>query len=140
MIDTTKTRPLFGPPRPLFDTKKRGQLFWAIFWLPKVKKAGPFFLQIGRSLFAQVPIFGPEEEMRLNSAARPASGEGCSLKVPRRAKELALIVLSVSHGGVRTALHAWWPCGHRKWRRAGRFGAGRKVGKFSRYKFSYSCN
>ena len=59
VIDTTKTRSLFGPPRSLFDTKKRGQLFWAIFWLPKVKKAGPFFLQIGRSLFAQVPIFGP---------------------------------------------------------------------------------
>ena len=59
VIDTTKTRSLFGPPRSLFGTKKRGPLFWAIFWLPKVKKAGPFFLQIGRSLFAQVPIFGP---------------------------------------------------------------------------------
>ena len=59
VIDTTKTRSLFGPPRSLFGTKKRGPLFWAIFWLPKVKKAGPFFLQIGRSLFAQVPILGP---------------------------------------------------------------------------------
>ena len=58
VIDTTKTRSLFGPPRSLFGTKKRGPLFWAIFWLPKVKKAGPFFLQIGRSLFAQVPILG----------------------------------------------------------------------------------
>ena len=60
VINTTKTRSLFGPPRSLFGTQKRGPLFWAIFWLLKVKKAGPFFLQIGRSLFAQVPIFGPD--------------------------------------------------------------------------------
>ena len=32
VIDTTKTRSLFGPPtRSLFGTQKRGPLFWAIF-------------------------------------------------------------------------------------------------------------
>jgi hypothetical protein len=69
VIDTTKTRSLFGPPRSLFGAQKRGPLFWAIFWLPKVKKAGPFFLQIGRSLFAQVPIFGHVLVMQAHQSA-----------------------------------------------------------------------
>jgi hypothetical protein len=60
-----------------FWYKKRRPLFWAMFWLPKVKKAGPFFLQKGRSLFAQVPIFGP--------AQKPARGTPAHFgEIPQR--------------------------------------------------------
>ena len=106
MIDTTKTRPLFGPPRPLFDTKKRGQLFWAIFWLPKVKKAGPFFLQIGRSLFAQVPIFGPAVLALVGGIRAPGEGVARGEGHPGWAVRAA-VLFSVERQGVAAWLRGY---------------------------------
>ena len=57
MIETTQTRSLFGPPRSLFAIKKRGPLFWAIFWHPKVAGGRSLFPTKRDVPFAQVPIF-----------------------------------------------------------------------------------
>ena len=74
VIDTTKTRSLFGPPRSLFGIKKREPLLWAIFWLPKVAEGRPLFSTKRNVPFCPRPYFSTLAKMRVETRSAETGG------------------------------------------------------------------